>query len=586
MLRSLYIKNYALIEEFTVEFDRGLNIITGETGAGKSIVLGAFSLLIGERASSEVVRHGADKAVVEAEFDITGNPRLKKYLAEKEIEYTNELLIVRREVSFKGTSRGYINDSPASAQILKELGGFLVDLHGQHEHQSLLRAEHHIEMLDDFGGLEPLVEEYQSVRSRILRLDREIQDLLLREAKLREDHDLFEFQLNEILAVGPQDGEDEKIDAELKILENAEELRDTATEIHNELYEEENSAYEKLGNVKEQLERLRKIDSSLEEPLREAQSALAIVAELSKYIGRYAERVELEPEKLATLRDRAQRIQRLKKKYGGTLATVLAKRVELESKLSFEENFNHVVESKRVELETLRVELGELAEQLQIARRNLSRTLEPEIVAVLKELGIEHGSFQVQSTSREVERIDGPIAVRVGKQSLLANSRGIDNIEFFISTNAGESMKPLVRVASGGEISRIMLALKTILAKNDKLPLLVFDEIDVGISGRIAQRVGRAMRNLAGDHQIIAITHLAQIAAFADAHYLVEKTTSNGTTSSRLRRLTDAEHVEEVARLISGDLVSESSLENARVLIHEAHTAATPASGKKKAATA
>jgi DNA repair protein RecN (Recombination protein N) len=564
LLRSLYIKNYALIEEFTVTFDAGLNIITGETGAGKSIVLGAFGLLIGDRASSEIVRHGADKTIVEAEFDITGNPRLSKYLQEREIECTDNSMFIRREVSARGNSRGFVNDSPASTQILKELGDFLVDLHGQHEHQSLLKAEHHIEMLDDFGGLGPAVEVYQSVRSQWLKLEREIEELKSREAKLAEERDLYQFQFDEIAAVDPRPNEDIEIENELQVLENAEELRDTASELHVRLYEEEGSVFEKLGRAAEQLEHVRKFDNTLEEPMREAKSALAIVDELSKWLHDYSDRIELDPERLQSLRDRAQQLQRLKKKYGGTLDTVLERRNGLENKLSFSEAFEQAIATKQKEAAAFRVELDRKALTLSKSRHELARTLGPQIITELKELGIEHASFNVEISSSETT---GP--------------RGIDTVEFYISANAGESPKPLVRVASGGEISRIMLALKSVLAKNDRLPLLVFDEIDIGISGRVAQKVGHAMKRLAADHQIISVTHLAQIAAFADAHYLAEKQTIKGTTASRLRQLTAAEHAEEVARLISGDTVSESSLDNARVLIEEAKTEMTPREAKR-----
>ena len=572
MLRSLYIKNYALIEEFTVTFERGLNIITGETGAGKSIVLGAFGLLIGERAVPDYIRTGADKAIVEAEFDITGNPSLSKFLAEKEIEPNGDAIILRREVTTKGSSRGYINDSPASAALLKELGNYLVDLHGQHEHQSLLHPQHHIRMLDEFGGLTSDVARNQSERTELMDLMADIRELKSRETRLSEEHDLYEFQLQEILTVDPVAGEDAKIEQELLVLENSEELRDSAMKIHEALYEIDGSAYERLGLVKEQLSKLREIDTSLTEPLAEAHSALAIVAELSTWMGRYAERVELDPEKLDGLRDRAQQIQRLKKKFGGTLAAVLAKKAELEAKLSFEEEFDAIIAAKQREIEKRRTALATIAKRLSKSRAKVAEQIGPQIVEILKTLGIEHSKFEVSITQSDPsDRSDvSEVVLEIDGKNCVANSRGVDEIEFFISTNAGEKSKPLARVASGGEISRIMLALKTILAKSDKLPLLVFDEIDIGISGRVAQRVGRAMKNLSADHQIISITHLAQIAAFGEAHFLAEKLSAKGSTSSRLRRLSEKEHAEEVARLISGVEVSKSSLQNARALIEEA----------------
>ncbi len=569
MLRSLFIKNYALIEEFSVEFEHGLNIITGETGAGKSIVLGAFGLLIGDRADPSSIRAGVDKAVVEAEFDIAGNPNLLKFLEAEAIEHESNTLIIRREISRRGSSRGFINDSPATVHVLSNLSEYLVDLHGQHEHQSLLHAKHHIRMLDEFGGLNGMVEEYSSKRSDWIALNNEIAELRSREARLREEHDLFEFQLQEILAVNPEAGEEESIETRLRVLENAEELRNAAVQIHGILYEDEGSAIEKLGVAKEQLAKLATIEPALEEPLREARSALAVLSELSKWIANYSERIELDPQELEHLRDRAQKIQRLKKKFGGSLAAVLEKKAELESKLSFESAFDEIIASKTKESAALRNELSGLAGKLSKERAALAKKLEPQIAEILKELGIEQAKFKVENSRATADKAD-PMALTVEAKSYACNARGIDTIEFFISTNAGEEPKPLAKVASGGEISRIMLALKTVLAKTDRLPLLVFDEIDIGISGRVAQRVGRAMKRLAEDHQIIAITHLAQIAACGNAHFVAEKTVQKGVTSSRLRRLTNEEHIEEVAKLISGDSLSKSSLDNARTLIEEA----------------
>lgn len=576
MLRSLYIKNYALIEEFSVTFERGLNIITGETGAGKSIVLGAFGLLIGDRATPTAIREGAEKVVVEAEFDISGNPSLREFFEAKEIECEGEGLIVRREVSRKGTSRGFINDSPASAQLLKELSEYLVDLHGQHEHQSLLHARHHIRMLDEFAGLGNQVKEFQHQRAKMLEISGEIDEMRERERRLKEEHDLYAFQQEEISSVHPEPGEDEAIESKLRVMENAEELRIAANGLEELLYDGEGSAAEKLGLIKEQLSKLSQMDSALVEPLAEAASALAIVTELSRWLKNYSERISLDPEELDSLRNRSQRLLRLKKKFGGTLEAVIAKRMELEKKLSFESEFEELIAAKEKELKDFRIRCGAVAAKLSKARKSSARELEPQIATVLKDLGIEHGKFEVK-LSVEVADASDAMTLEVERKFFAANANGIDSLEFYISTNAGEAPKPLAQVASGGEISRIMLALKTILAKSDRLPLLIFDEIDIGISGRVAQRVGRAMKALSKDHQIIAITHLAQIAACGDAHFLAEKRAVKGATSSHLRRLSDSEHIEEVARLISGDVVTPSSLANARMLIEEAAGDSQPA---------
>jgi DNA repair protein RecN (Recombination protein N) len=568
LLRSLYIKNYALIDEFSVQFAPGLNIITGETGAGKSIILGAFGLLLGDRASSDMVRTGADKTVVEAEFDFLGNRELRAFFETNEIE-SQDALVIRREVTQRGTSRGFVNDSPVSAQVLKSLGEILVDLHGQHEHQSLLRSAIHIQMLDEFGGLEATVTEFRSLRGTLTRLLAEISEMRSRKARADEEQELHSFQLREINAINPVEGEDEALDARLKVLENSEELQSAASYVHELLYDGEGSATEKLGLVREQLTRLIEIDATLEEPLGEAKSALAIVSELSRWFSDYQNRIPLDAKQLAELRERAQGIQRLKKKFGGTLAAVLEKRKEIEEKLSFEEEFEQRILNKESELAEIRPRLSKIAMKLSKARIEQAKKLEPQIVGILKELGIEHAQFKVE-IGQEIASDDEPLALLSEDRTLLSNSRGFDTVEFFISTNAGELPKPLTRVASGGEVSRIMLALKTVLAKADRMPLLIFDEIDIGISGRVAQRVGRAMKTLSEDHQTIAITHLAQIAACGDAHYLAEKTSAKGVTSSRLKYLTDKEHVEEVARLISGDVLSSGALDNARSLIAEA----------------
>jgi len=571
MLRSLYIKNYALIAEMTTQFTQGLNIITGETGAGKSIVLGAFGLLIGDRASSDVVRTGADKAVVEAEFNIEGNPRLAALLKEREIEVEQDVLIIRREVLARGTGRGFINDTPATAQLLRELSQYLVDLHGQHEHQSLLRTEGHIHLLDDYGGLTKFVEKFQFARAAFLENQSEIEALLAKDRRLREEGDLIQFQLEEIRAVSPKANEDTEIENELRVLENAEELRTGATELHDLLYGDEGSAFENLSKAKQQLEQFGKIDSALAEQLPELTGALASIRELARFLSEYSERIEFDPGRLDGLRQRALAINRLKRKYGKVLSEVIAKERELSSKIGEGEDLAELIAQKEKLRTGLQANASSAAIALSTARKQSAKKLAPQVSSVLKELGIEHSIFEVRFATRELpsdQLSTTPVCVE-GKP-VQSHSRGMDSVEFYLSTNIGDPPKPLAQVASGGEVSRIMLALKTLLAKSDKLPLMVFDEIDVGVSGRVAQKVGRTMKHLAKEHQIIAITHLSQIAAFADAHFHVEKKVENKSTTSQLRRLSDEEHVQEVARLIAGSDISKGSLEAAKELISEA----------------
>jgi DNA repair protein RecN (Recombination protein N) len=566
MLRTLYIKNYALIEELTVEFSTGLMIITGETGAGKSIIIDALSLILGARASTEVVRSGSERAVVEAMFQVAGNKRLKTLLTENELECPDELL-VRREVSVKGQSRCFINDSPVTLALQRQVGELLVDLHGQHEHQSLLRVETHIGMLDDFGGLDGMVEEFQTAYKVLREKEAGLAGLRQREQQLREKREFYEFQMREIDAVNPRPGEEEELEREFNILENSERLYGATGKLYEMLYEGEQSVHDQLVVIRNQLERLAEIDERFREAAGESASAEAIVSELAKFIQGYNARVEFNPERLEELRDRLGRLVLLKKKYGGTLDTILQHREAIGQEVALAENFDGVINSLSGEVESARKECAVIAQRLSAKRHDISRRLEPAIVGELAKLGIAHGKFAVEITQEEVPPTAASSYVKSGRKCIGLNPRGFDAVEFLISTNLGEEPKPLVKVASGGEVSRIMLALKSILAKSDRLPVLIFDEIDVGVSGRIAQAVGLSLKALSGFHQVIAITHLPQIAGMADTHYAVFKKEDKKRATTSIRHLSLDDQVREVAKLMSGAEVTEAGLEGARELM-------------------
>lgn len=572
MLTSLSIKNYALIEELDVRFGEGLNIITGETGAGKSILIDALGLILGERANADGVRAGAEKAIVEGVFDIRGNARVLALLQENELEATDELLL-RREVSVRGTTRCLVNDSAVTLALMKRIGELLVDLHGQHEHQSLLRAETHIEMLDEYAGVMDLLDEYRAAFRRLRQLSQEIRDLQMREAQAREKLDLYAFQMQEIDAVAPQPGEDEQIETELKILENAEKLVAAAHALYETLYEGENSVHDLLGRAAKQLDELARIDPKLEEQVGECRSAQAAVNELATFIRAYGERAEFNPERLEHLRQRLVALQALKRKYGGTLEAVLVHRERIGAELAMVEHSGAEPQKLVEQRDAQRRRCGELAQRLSERRTAAARTLDNEIVAELASLGIANARF-VTAIERRAAGQNGEHddeALLLGNARVQLHQRGYDEVEFFISTNLGEQPKPLIKVASGGEVSRIMLALKSILAKADRLPVMIFDEIDVGVSGRIAQAVGMSMKNLSRHHQIIAITHLPQIAGLADEHYVVEKVEQkkgrSGRATTTIRKLTLEQRVREVARLLSGAEVTEAGLKSARELM-------------------
>ncbi len=583
MLKSIYIKNYALIDELTVGFGttlpinesslqpngQGLVIITGETGAGKSIIIDALGLVIGERASSEVVRSGTEKAIVEGTFEIAGNRKLHAFLKENELEFADEL-IIRREISAKGTNRCLVNDSAITLNVLKKIGELLVDLHGQHEHQSLLRSETHIEMLDEFGGLEKQVHEFGAVFKRLRESSSQLNDLRRREAQLREKSDVYLFQMKEIDAVAPQAGEEERIEAELKILENSEKLLSVTGKLYDLLYEGEKSVHDLLGVAHKHLSELSIIDKEFEEPTEECKSAEAIVSELAKFIQHYNGAHEFNPERLEELRQRLAKLIALRKKYGGTIEATIAHRERIGKEAELVENFDATIRKLTAQVEEQRKVCGQLAAQLTAKRQDVAKKLDKEILGELETLGIGNARFVTRFSQTEIGT-DGAGGesefVSIGKRSVRAGSGGCDEVEFFISTNLGEDVKPLAKVASGGEVSRIMLALKSILAKTDKLPVLIFDEIDTGVSGRIAQAVGLSLKNLSKVHQIIAITHLPQIAGLADVHFVVEKFEDKKRATTSIRKLTTEERVKEVAKLMSGAEVTEAGLAGAKELM-------------------
>lgn len=563
MLKSIFIKDYALIEKIDIQFFAGLNIITGETGAGKSILIDAMGLILGDRAANDVVRKGADKSVVEAVFNVDGNRNLKLFFEENDLDYLGEL-IIRREISLKGSNRCFVNDTPVSLSIIKEIGNMLVDLHGQHEHQSLLRAETHIEFVDQFAGLENELLEYRSSFSALNKLNTELEQLLKEEKSIKEKEAFYEFQLKEIDAVSPVENEDEEIDSRLKILENSEKLLELTNNIYDSLFENENAIQDALTKVVQQMNDLKKIDRSFDETAEEANQALTLISDIAAFIRNYKNKIELDPEGLEEMRKRLASINMLKKKFGGSLKAVLDHRENIAREISLSQNFDEEISALKKKIVEAKITCGKLAAALSQKRKSASKKIEKEVVEVLSTLGIAKAKFSVDITSEESKTISSVI---IEGKEFFASTMGIDLIEFYISTNVGENLKPLIKVASGGEISRVMLALKTILAKNDKLPLLIFDEIDTGISGRVAQMVGTALKELAEYHQIIAITHLPQIAGLAHHHFAVEKFSTNGRVVSAVKYLNLEERIKEVAKLMSGEIISDASIKGAKELM-------------------
>jgi len=566
MLKTLQIKDYALIENIFVTFKKGLNIITGETGAGKSIIIGALSLILGERADSDAIRNGKNKAVIEGIFDNSGNETARKFLISNQIEIFDEL-IIRREVSIQGKSRAFINDTPVSVSTLKLLGNLLVDLHGQHQHQSLLYPENHLHLLDEIAGNENLLQQFGDEYQRFYSSNIDFKKMITNANNVREKKEFYEFQLKEINEVSPEKNEDEKLKSELKILENSEKLFSTSSEIFQRLYEDENAIYNQLNEIAIKLSELNKIDASFSEKEEDFNSALILIGDVAEYLRNYQNGIDISPERLEEIRERLGVLLLLKKKFGGSIDSVLKNKEKIENELSLVENFDEEIKRQKNNIEKIRTKLSKLANEISISRKSVVNKISAGIKKQLENLGIPEANFDVRLT-KKLPGTDEDYYVIINNQKYKLFPNGIDAAEFYISTNIGEELKPLSKVASGGEISRIMLAIKSVLARKDKLPLLVFDEIDTGVSGRIAQKVGKSMKELATEHQIIAITHLPQIAAQADNHFQVQKIERNGRVLSTITELNEKDKIEEIAKLLSGENISNNAMEAAKLLMH------------------
>ena len=561
MIKSIYIKDFALIDELDVQFENGLNILTGQTGAGKSIIIGALNMILGERADTEVIRQGADKAISEATIDVGKDLYLEKLLSENAVEFSEEL-ILRREIRHKG-SRAFINDTPVNIAVLKQVGDQLVDLHGQHDHQMLLKDENHMDVIDRFDSVQPVKEAYQDEFRAMAELQKELRNLKRRERELKEKTELYQFQVQELESAELDAYEEEELEAEMNLLDNAEDLDQKAGAIADIGNGDDVSLIEMLNTIKLHLEDMARIEPEFKTYLEEVTTARISIQEAVQFSERYRDRIEFNPQRLETLRKRQSELNRLQKKYMRSIPELISYYKEIKSELNVAENFDLEIERIENKIRDQGEKLKEKATALHDKRLDVGRQLSSDIVDALKNLGILNGQFRVDVQWNESEKgwfeLDG--------RRIECTEEGCDDVRFYISTNKGEEPKPLARIASGGEISRVMLSLKSILAKEHHLPVMIFDEIDTGISGNISEKVGREMRKLSEHCQIIAITHQPQIASQAHKHYRVEKIEQEQRTITRITPLTDEEHIHEVASLMSGEEITDSAITSAKELI-------------------
>ncbi|WP_073064785.1 DNA repair protein RecN [Fodinibius roseus] len=565
MIQSLYIKDFALIDELEVSFREGLNILTGQTGAGKSIIIGALNMILGERADTEVIRQGADKAIAEAILKVDDHGAFEPLLKEHAVELRPEL-ILRREIRSSG-SRAFINDTPVTISVLKQVGNFLVDLHGQHDHQLLLKEENHRAVVDGFESVAPKQKVYRREYEQMLGLRKRLQKLRKRERELQEKVELYRFQVQELEEAELDPREEEELEAEMHLLDNAEELDQKAASIVEIGRENELNVVDLLNRVKLHLEDIARIEPDFENYLEEITSARITIQETVQFAERYRSSIEFNPNRLEKLRSRQHELNRLRKKYHRTIPEMIQYLQEIREELNLAENFDLEIEKIEAQIRDQAESLAEAARDLHEVRRQTGAMISKQIEEELEEMGIPHADFDV--------RVDWMIAseergwITIDGRPVECTEHGCDDIRLFISTNKGEEPKPLAKIASGGEISRVMLALKSIIAREQSLPVMIFDEIDTGISGEISEKVGRTMRRLSKKCQIIAITHQPQIASQAHQHYKVRKVESDGRTVSQIVPLDDDEHVREVATLMSGEMITDSTLTSARELIEK-----------------
>ncbi|GAB4338795.1 MAG: DNA repair protein RecN [Calditrichia bacterium] len=566
MLKHLRIRNFALAHQLELEFNPGLTIITGETGAGKSILVGAISAVLGDRVFTEVVRTGEEKATVEAIFSIPDKGPLADILREKGLDQGDELFL-RREIYSKGNTRAFVNDSPVPINTLAEIGEHLMDIHSQNQHQSLLKKETHVFFLDSYGQHQPLLAKVAEAYRKYQNLRSEFNSLQNRQNDLNEKYELYQFQVHEIDGAGLTPGEEEELESERNILVNAEKIYTDASAFSQILNSNDGPDLLTLfSQAQHLLKNLSEFSEELKNIHEEFTSARIIADEALRSVEEFRNSVEFDPVRLETIEERLTLISRLKKKYGDSVEEILAYRDKIGRELNLKENFDFEIEQLNKKLNAAHQEYIEQAEKLSELRRETAAKLEEAVEKQLHQIGMAKTRFQVH-----FGLVPAPEGLyRKEEKNYLANENGFDDIEFYISPNPGEDFKPLAKIASGGEISRIMLALKNILAEVDQIPSLIFDEIDAGISGAVASAVGKSIHRLAGSHQILCITHLPQIAAYGHTHFQVSKFVENGRTFTQIKSLNSSERVEEIARLIGGNQLNEVILKSAAALLEEA----------------
>ena len=550
MLKHLYIKNFTLIDELDISLYEGFSVITGETGAGKSIILGAIALLLGQRADSKTIKQGADKCVIEANFDLS-RYNMQPFFDENDIEYDAGDCIIRRELTAAGKSRAFINDTPVALSMLKELGDQLMDVHSQHQNLLLNKQDFQLEVVDIIADDATQLTKYQNTYAELLKAEKELDEMMLAIERNRDNRDFLQFQYEELTNANLTAGEQEELEQRSETMEHSEDIKSALYTTDNALSGEQSGVIESLRTSLSALRNIEGVYPEVSELIERIDSSYIDLKDISHEISSLLESVDFDPAELDQINNRLDRIYELEKKYHvDTIEDIIAKRDTIHKQLEAIEGGDESLDALKARRQQLAEQAHKEAEVLTKLRTKAAKTIETEMQKRLVPLGMPHVRFSIQLA-----------AVELG-------ANGADRVSFLFSANTSTPLQPVSQVASGGEIARVMLSLKAMISGAVKLPTIIFDEIDTGVSGKTAEMMAQIMKEM-GNHgrQVISITHLPQIAALGSVHYKVEKNETASGTTSKMRQLTDDERVREIAQMLSGSDVSEAAIQNAKALL-------------------
>ncbi|MBR4633120.1 MAG: DNA repair protein RecN [Elusimicrobia bacterium] len=550
MLTSLSVRNYALIENITIDFKKGLTVITGETGSGKSIIIDSIDLLLGARASTSVIRTGTTSCTISAEFDISKNTNVKNILSELSIDCENEI-IIRRQIDSAGKSKAFINDISVSINTLSNIGKYLVDFYAQHKSNMLFEQQYQRQIVDNIADNSKLLEQLSVKYDKLESLKNKKEEIEKANTDRERLLDLYQYQINEINKANLSCDEEEKIEQELPKLKNAEKIKNVTTEMLSILYKQEHSVTDNLSIINKQISLLEKYGINIDNISKNINSTMTQIDDVYREVEDLSNNIDVTPDSLDAMLERQQLIKKLKSKYGKNIQEIIDYGKNLEDKIKSLENYETNITNIQKEIDFLLKDITKLCQQISDKRKKIATVISKKIISELEDLNMKNSQFEISVEKSEISRT------------------GFDKLEFMFSANKGEKLYPLSLVASGGEISRVMLALSTTISDNYNVGTIIFDEIDTGTSGKTGEKIGKKLKSLSDNRQIISISHLAQIASNADNHIKIYKETEKGRNITKAKVLNANERIEEIAKIISGEKITEHAIKHAEELLND-----------------